>query len=135
MDTCHLASMRSTPKGHYVVKRMFAVALFLLSLLGVVGFTRWMPSSPVASVLADDHGPDRGQRARNGDERARNANQRGRGFGNRESADLSIGSALESLTTLGPQAMIVGAFAFSVERARRRRNLNRRAVIDGATLE
>ncbi len=115
------------------MKRIFAIVLFGFSMIGVVGLTRWMPSSPIASVLTDDHGPRDGQGPRNGSNRKVGDGRNG--FGNRDAADLSVSSSLESLTTLGPQALIVGAFAFSVERARRRRNSDRKAMVDGIAID
>ncbi len=104
------------------MKRVLAVLLFLISIGGVVGLTRWMPSSPIASVFADDHGGRQGTDGRPPGRDGQNGH-------NRETADVSFGSVFETLGTLAPDAAIVAVFGFTSERGRRRRNKERRATL------
>jgi hypothetical protein len=110
------------------MKRVFSVAIFVASMAGVVGLTRWMPSSPVSSLLADNHGggPNGGDGGPQGQE---GGSRQDRGRRNSNGADLSFSTALDSASTVAPQALIVGAFAFVAERSRRKRNSERKTKL------
>jgi hypothetical protein len=107
-------------------------AVFVASIGGVVGLTRWMPSSPLSSALADDHGdkreggPGEGKPGRQGQQRR----EGGRRNGN--AADLSFGAVPETASTIVPLAVVVGGFAIAGERSRKRRNTQRNQKISGA---
>jgi hypothetical protein len=128
MDASHVDSRRWSIEEGDRMKRLVAVLLFLGSLVAVVAITHALPSSPGASLFVDDGG--------GGDRDPNGRSPEGRGDrhdrGNRESADLSFSSLLETGGTVGPQVLIVGAFAVSVERSRRKRNADRRSVIGRA---
>jgi hypothetical protein len=113
------------------MNRVFSVAIFVASMAGVVGLTRWMPSSPVSSLLADDHGG--GSNGREGGPQGRDgAPRQDRGSRNSNGVDLSFSAALDSASTIAPQALIVGGFAFVAERSRRKRNSERKTKISEA---
>jgi hypothetical protein len=109
------------------MKRIFSAAVFVASLGGVVGLTRWMPSSPLSSALADDHGDKREGRPGREEQQRREGGHR-----NGNAADLSFNAALETASTIIPLAVIVGGFAFAAERSRKRRNTQRNQKISEA---
>jgi hypothetical protein len=101
--------------------------LFIASMIGVVALTHWLPTSPL-SFVAGGGGPDR---QGNGPADANGQNRRGDHGGprNQNSPDLSFGSAFETLGTIVPQVAIIGAFAYSVEKSRRKRSSDRRTSL------
>jgi hypothetical protein len=114
------------------MKRIFSAAVFVASIGGVVGLTRWMPSSPLSSALADDHGgkreggPGEGKPGRQGQQRREGGRRNG------TAADLSFGAVLETASTIVPLAVVVGGFAVAAERSRKRRNTQRNQKISEA---
>jgi hypothetical protein len=109
------------------MKRIFSAAVFVASIGGVVGLTRWMPSSPLSSALADDHGDKR-----EGGQGGQGQQRREGGRRNGTAADLSFGAVLETASTIVPLAVVVGGFAVAAERSRKRRNTQRNQKISEA---
>jgi hypothetical protein len=107
------------------VKKVFSVVMFFASIGGVIALTHWLPVSPLASIAGGSGGRD-GKRVAASNDRGDRGD---RGPRNRDGADLSVFGAAESLGTIVPQALIVGAFAFCVEGSRRRRNAERRDAL------
>jgi hypothetical protein len=123
MDAINLGSHHSQTESCHV-KRVAAVMLFTASMIGVVALTHWLPTSPL-SFVAGGGGPDRQGNGPNGQNRRRDHG----GPRNQNSPDLSFGSAFETLGTIVPQVAIVGAFAYSVEKSRRKRSSDRRTAL------
>jgi hypothetical protein len=111
--------------GKKLSAQIVSVALFFASIAGVTALTHWMPTSPLSGILADDRGgPGGGPGGDRQRREQRPVGDRG-GHGSRATADFSAGALFESFGTLAPQAGIVGVFAVSAERSRRRRRLER----------
>jgi hypothetical protein len=108
------------------MKRLAAVLLFVASMVGVIAFTHWLPTSPL-SFVAGGGGPEGRENRKSRPDRPDRRDHHGPR--NQNSPDLSIGALVEPLGTLVPQAVIVGAFAFSVEKSRRKRTVGRRAAL------
>lgn len=128
MDASDLDSFHP-PFGEHAMRSIRKVIVstlfFAASIVGVVTFTHWLPGSPLASI--ESGSPD------NRDDRQRGDGRDGAGHlgpQNRDAAELSASSFAESLTTLVPQAMIIGGFAFGAERSRRQRNSRRRTSLN-----